>query len=213
MTEARTGGLLDVASCGVGLDDVPLMLLDGADLPDDLGGFDTLTDRLLDNEAMAATSLGGRTAAGLADLGRLGGVAREFAAPRGAATLAEESAEILQAATVVHLFRGPLDVEHWIDQVFVREMRERVGQDEPEGAHLAGAELVDAHGFHEHAAGLMLLHQMQGVELASTIIDFQLGCLLGVAYVVAKRDVVLRELATDLALRLERRMVSVVLGG
>jgi hypothetical protein len=212
VTEVRTGGRLDVAACGVGLGDLPLMLLDGADLPAELRGYETLADRNLDNEAMAETGLGGRTASGIADLGRIGGVAREFAAPRGAATLAEEPAEVLQAATVVHLFRGPLDVEHWIDQVFMREMRERVGQEEPEGGHLAGAELVEAKGFHEHAAGLMLLHQMQGVDIASTIIDFQLGCLLGVAYVVAKRDVVLRELATDLAQRLERRMVSVVLG-
>jgi hypothetical protein len=54
---------------------------------------------------------------------------------------------------------------------------------------------------------------MPDAVLASTIIDFRMGNLLGVAYVVAKRNVTLSALAKKLALALEQQMVRVALGG
>jgi hypothetical protein len=58
-----------------------------------------------------------------------------------------------------------------------------------------------------------VVHEMPDAVLASTIIDFRMGNLLGVAYVVAKRNVTLSALAKKLALALEQQMVRVALGG
>jgi hypothetical protein len=81
------------------------------------------------------------------------------------------------------------------------------------GGHLlTGVEVLDVSGFHDQAAALLAVQEVADGVLASTIVDFRVGRLLGVAYVVAKRDVVLKELAQDLGLRLERQMVRVTLG-
>ena len=124
----------------------------------------------------------------------------------------EEPAEVLEVATVVHLFEQPKDVDRWIDDVFVGGFRDRVGAEEPDGARLMGVETLEVGGFHERSAALLVVHEApEGTVLASTIVDFRLGRLLGVAYVVAKRDKAFIELATALGAELERQMVRVVL--
>ena len=57
---------------------------------------------------------------------------------------------------------------------------------------------------------------MQGGEsglVSSTVIDFRVGRLLGVAFVATIGDHTRLELATQLGLALEKRMVSVILSG
>ena len=123
-----------------------------------------------------------------------------------------ELAEILEVATVVHLFERPEHVDRWIDDVFVGDFRDRVGAEEPDGQRLMGVETLKVSGFHEHAAALLVVHEApEGTVLASTIVDFRLGRLLGVAYIVAKRDTAFTELATELGIGLERQMVRTVL--
>ena len=77
---------------------------------------------------------------------------------------------------------------------------------------MQGVEILQIEGLHDYAASLLVVHEMPDAVLASTIIDFRLGNLLGVAYVVAKRDVTLLALAKELALALERQVVRVALG-
>ena len=188
------------------------MVLDHAQLPADCSIFELLREERLDNETMAKHSGGRQTAASLADLGRTSGYARAFAVPQGAPTLREEPAEVLEVATVVHLFERPQDVDRWIDEVFIAGFRDRVGAEEPDGARLTGVETLKVSGFHERAAALLVVHEApESTVLASTIVDFRLGRLLGVAYVVAKRDHAYVELATELGAALERQMVRVVL--
>ena len=110
------------------------------------------------------------------------------------------------------LFERPEDVDRWIDEVFVRGFRERVGAEEPDGSKLTGVETLEVGGFHERASALLVVHEApEGTVLASTVVDFRLGRLLGVAYVVAKRDKAYVDLATELGAALERQMVRVVL--
>ena len=188
------------------------MVLDRAQLPAECSSFELLREERLDNEAMAKHSGGRHTAASLAELGRVSGYARAFAVPQGAPTLKEEPAEVLEVATVVHLFEQPKDVDRWIDDVFVGGFRDRVGAEEPDGARLMGVETLEVGGFHERSAALLVVHEApESTVLASTIVDFRLGRLLGVAYVVAKRDQAYLELATELGGELERQMVRVVL--
>ena len=188
------------------------MVLDRAQLPADCSGFELLREERLDNEAMAKHSGGRQTVASLAELGRTSGYARAFAVPQGAPTLREEPAEVLEVATVVHLFEQPKDVDRWIDEVFVGGFRDRVGAEEQDGSRLTGVETLQVSGFHERAVALLVVHEApEGTVLASTVVDFRLGRLLGVAYVVAKRDRAFVELATELGAALERQMVRVVL--
>ena len=188
------------------------MVLDHAQLPADFSGFELLREERLDNEAMAKHSGGRQTAASLAELGRTSGYARAFAVPQGAPTLREEPAEILEAATVVHLFERPEHVDRWIDDVFVGGFRDRIGAEEPDGQRLMGVETLEVSGFHEHAAALLVVHEApEGTVLASTVVDFRLGRLLGVAYIVAKRERAFTELARELGAQLERQMVRIVL--
>ena len=189
------------------------MVLEHAQLPAEFSSFELLREERLDNETMARHTGGRYTTASLGELGRSSGYARAFAVPQGAPTLREEPADILEAATVVHLFEQPKDVDRWSDDVFIGGFKDRVGGEEPDGSRLLGVESLKVSGFHEHAAALLVVHEApEGSVLASTIVDFRLGRLLGVAYVVAKRDASFIELATELGAELERQMVRIVLG-
>ena len=206
-----TGRLLRMTDT-VTSEELQWMVLDRAQLPADFSGFELMREERLDNEAMAKHTGGRHTVASLAELGRTSGYARAFAVPQGAPTLKEEPAEILEVATVVHLFERPEHVDRWIDDVFVGGFRDRVGAEEPDGQRLMGVETLEVTGFHEHAAALLVVHEApEGSVLASTIVDFRLGRLLGVAYVVAKRDAAFVELVTEVGVGLERQMVRIVL--
>ena len=188
------------------------MALNASQLPEALTSFEVLREAELDNETMAKHGFGEKTADDLAKLGRITGYVREFVVPQGAPTLREEPAEIVMAATVVHLFESEEAVKRWIDESFVRDFRDNVGKESNEGQTLQGVEILQIEGLHDYAASLLVVHEMPDAVLASTIIDFRMGNLLGVAYVVAKRDVTLLALAKELALALEQQVVRVALG-
>lgn len=193
--------------------ELPYMALNASQLPGELAGFELLREAELDNETMAKHGFGQKTPDDLAKLGRISGYVREFVVHQGAATLQDEPAEIVMAATVVHLFESEDAVKRWIDESFVRDFRDNVGKESNEGQVLQGVEILEVEGLHDYAASLLVIHDMPDAVLASTIIDFRMGNLLGVAYVVAKRDVTLSALAKELALALEQQMVRVALGG
>jgi hypothetical protein len=213
MTEANQGssGLLEVIR-GVPAEELRWMPLTKADLPDAFSSFELLRESELDNEDMAKHGFQIRTAESLREMGRITGYVREFVVPQGAPTLEKEPAEIVMAATVAHLFENEEQVKWWIDEVFVRDFSEHVGHEGENGQRLTGIEQIEIDGFHDYSAALLAVHEVQGNTLASTVVDFRIGCLLGVAYVVAKGDVTLKDLAQDLGQRLERQMVRVALG-
>lgn len=211
-TGPGAGALLLDAVRGVPIEELQFMVLDKSRLPADFAGFEELRETELDNESMAKHGFGDRTADDLRKLGRVTGYVREFVVPQGAPTLGEEPAEIMMAATVVHLFDDEESVKLWIDESFVRDFRNHVGKETETGQVLQGVEILKIEGMNDYAASLLVVHELPDAVLASTIVDFRVGRLLGVAYVVAKRDVTLLDLAKELALELEKQMVRVALG-
>ena len=206
------GSALLEAVRGVPADELQYMVLNAPQLPVDLAGFDLMHEGELDNETMAKNGFGERTGGQLREMGRVTGWVREFVVPQGAPTLEEEPAEIVMAASVVHLFDTEDQVKRWIDDIFIKEFRDHVGLETDTGQMLQGAELLSVDGLNDYAAGLLAVHEAGDSILASTIVDFRVGRLLGVAYVVAKRDVTLLSLAKELALSLEQQIVRVALG-
>jgi hypothetical protein len=192
--------------------DVAAMPLNKHQLPSAFAAFDLLREIELTNATLAGHLVQSHTEASLQDLGRISGFVREFAIPAGAATLAEEPSDILMCGTVAHNFDRPESVSRWIDETFVRDLRNSVGVEQANGHTVAGVEILNVSGFHGQAAGLLVLHEVPNGTLASTVVDFQIGSLLGVSYVTAKRDMALTVEATEIALSLEQQMVKVVLG-
>ena len=188
------------------------MVLTKAQLPGEFAGFDLLRESEIDNEQMAKHTIGNKTADQMRASGRIGGYVREFIVPQGAPTLREEPAEIVMAGTVVHLFDSADAVKRWIDESFLRDFRNSVGTATDDGQMVQGVEILSVDGFHDYAASLLVVQDMAEAVLASTIVDFRMGNLLGVAYVVAKKDITLLDLAKRLAVALEKQMVRVALG-
>jgi len=191
-------------------DDLPRMVLYQRDLPAALRDFLPTRDNPLDNETMAQQGFPGSTAERFRALGRITGYLCEFAAP------APEGDEIpigydLLAATVVHLFDGPAGVARWIDEVFVGEFCARVDQELHPGQRLLTVERLTPRGFADQAVGLRVLQSSDAGPVSSTIIDFRVGRLLGVAYVATLGNVGRLDLVERLARTLERHFIQVAL--
>ena len=189
---------------------LPRMVLEQRDLPAALRNFLPMRDNLLDNETMAQQGFPGSTAERFRALGRITGYLGEFAAP------APEGDEIppgydLLAATVVHLFEDPEGVSRWIDEIFVGEFCARVDQELHPGQRLLTVERLTTRGFADQAVGLRVLQSSEPGLVSSTIIDFRVGRLLGVAYVATLGNCERLELVEQLAHTLERRFVQVAL--
>ncbi len=197
---------LDVAS-----PDLRHMTLDKSGLPGEVAAFEPLRDEQVDNDAYAKRGESLESLESLAAAKRLDGYETAFVVPQGASTLAEEPAELLEVATAVHLFESPDDVEAWIDNAFVNRLRGGVGESDALDRKIAGVELLRPAGFYGRAAGLLVLREVPGGEIASTVVEFQLGRVLGVASAVSKADKSHFDLAVDLGSRLERQIVRVVL--
>ena len=189
--------------------DLEWMMVPPAALPRELAGFRTAREGILDNETMAAHGFPGQTVESIEEIGRVTGYLRELAPE----TLASaETGQLVTAGMVAHLFRDPQAVERWIDEVFLREFLGNVGRIRENGHELLHAEELAVTGFHGRAAAVFAVHDIPSGTLGSTIVDFSIGRLLGVAFVVALGSSENLSLARDLALRLERQVVSVVLG-
>ncbi len=190
--------------------DLERMLLDPDDMPPELAGFVVAREGELDNETMAEHGFPGQTEESIRDAGRISGYLRETSREL------EEEPEtglIVSAGMVAHLFRDGESVERWIDETFLTEFVGNAGRVLDNGHELLHAEEVPVSGFHGKAASVFAVHDVPVGVIGSTIVDFALGRLLGVAFVVALGSSEHLSTARDLALRMERRFVSVALGG
>ena len=190
--------------------DLPRMVLAQHDLPAALRGFLLAREGPLDNATMAQQGFPGSTAERFRAIGRITGYLREFAAP------APEGEEIplgydVLAATVVHLFDDPEGVSRWIDEIFVGEFCARVEDELHPEQRLLMVERLTPRGFADEAVGLRVLQSNDPGPVSSTIIDFRVGRLLGVAYVATLGNSGRLELVEQLAHALERRFVQVAL--
>jgi len=190
--------------------DLPRMVLDQRDLPSALRGFLLAREGSLDNETMAQQGFPGSTAERFRAIGRITGYMREFVAPAPQGEGIPLGYDLL-AATVVHLFDDPEGVSRWIDEIFVGEFCARVDHELHPGQRLLTVERLTPHGFADEAVGLRILQSSDSGPVSSTIIDFRVGRLLGVAYVATLGNSGRLELVEPLAHALERRFVQVAL--
>ena len=95
---------------------------------------------------------------------------------------------------------------------FLGEFQRAVAKDLGRDQQLVKAEPIPVKGFADEAVGLYTVQSTTAGLVGSTIIDFRIGRLLGVAYVVTMGDEHRLEPVRQLGLKLERKMISVVLG-
>ncbi|MXZ91697.1 MAG: hypothetical protein F4W95_09140 [Chloroflexi bacterium] len=197
------------ATYRVGEPDLEDMTLEAADLPDDLRGYQLARSGPLDNAEMAENGFKGSTADRFRNAGRIGGFMREFVPT---SDVSPASGVNFVGATVVHLFESPDQVSGWMSDVFVKDFEDNVGESVGSGQQLISVNRLDVEGFYDEAVGLHVLQGGPAGLLSSTVIDFRVGRLLGVAFVGAIGEHRRTTLASELALALEKRMVQVALG-
>ena len=194
----------------LGEEDLGDMVLSREELPDGLRGFDLAREGLLDNEDMASNGFPGSTTGEVRSAGRVTGYLREFATPLDPSSL-RAGADLI-TATVVHLFDEGPQVSDWMNNKFLGEFQRFAGRELGGGQQLIRADQVNYEGFSYEAVGLRTLQTTYSGMVSSDVVDFQVGRLLGVAYVVTlgegKRDGLVRQLG----IALEKKMVGVLLG-
>jgi len=186
--------------------DMPLVV---NQLPEELSGFKVLRERALDNETMAEHGFPGNSQETFANMGRITGFLREFAAPS-AIPLEEDGADIV-AATVVHLFKDEECAASWMKNVFVKQFEDNVGSDVGEGQILAAVETLEIEDFYDEAVGIRAVQDGRDGILSTTVLDFRVGRLLGVSFLVTVGDYGRTETTTRLGLELERNIVRQLL--
>ena len=95
---------------------------------------------------------------------------------------------------------------------FLGEFTYFVGRDLGRGQELLKADPLEFEGLSDESVGLRTLQTTEFGLVSSTVADFRVGRLLGVAYMVTAGDVERRLLVNELGIHLERKMVRVLLG-
>ena len=186
------------------------MVLLKEELPQGLQDFELAREGALDNETMASQGFPGGTTQGIRDTGRLAGYIREFTGP--VRSRVPDEGDNVMAATVAHLFEEEDCVSRWMSERFLGEFQRFVGHDLEGGQRILSADQLQFAGFSDEAVGLRVLQTSQAGLVSSTIVDFRLGRLLGVVYLVAVGDVERKNLVSRMGMELERKMVRAVLG-
>ncbi|HCH35748.1 MAG TPA: hypothetical protein DEU64_03705 [Dehalococcoidia bacterium] len=207
--EIKRDDPLKRATDAVREEDLEHMLLDVDDLPSELTGFEIAREGILDNTTMADHGFPGQTVESIGARGRITGYVREFA-PEELETALD--GDLITVGTVIHLFETDDGPSQWIDDIFLKEFLGSVGNLNDNGHELIHAEQVELSGFYGKSASIFAVHEIPNGTLGSTIVDFSIGRLLGVTFAVTLGETQNLELAKDLALSLERQVVSVALG-
>ena len=203
---------LDRATQAVTESDLAEMVLTREELPQELEGFQSARLGVLDNETMADNGFSGTTTGETRATGRITGYLSEFVnAEEANVIFSPQEGSNLVAATVVHLFHDKEEVSSWMNDRFLGEFKYFVGKDMGRGQQLLKADPMDFTGFADESVGLQTLQTAELGLVSSTVVDFRVGRLLGVAYVVATGDVQRRGLVSEMGVQLERKMVKVSL--
>ena len=205
-----TTNFLYRATESITAEDLAWMPLEQQDLPIEFRGFRSLRDGPLDNETMAKQSVLNRTADDLQRLGRITGHLKEFAASSSPEGIAPGSS--LAVATVVHLFQDGESVSNWMVKVFQKEFEASVGEEVAPGYQVESAQSFEPKGLASETIGMEVMQRGPAGGASSTVIDFRVGRLLGVAFVGSIGEHDRTPIATEMALALEKRMVQVALG-
>ena len=187
---------------------LPDLALLAEDLPEPYVGYRALREGELNNRDMAERGFAAASEERFAAAGRLSGYMREFAPPPPA--LSADGVDFA-VGSVAHLFDAPESVSAWMRDVFLADFFANAGSDVGGGQTLARVEQLEPQGFYDEAVGLKTLHYSSGHAISSTIIDFRVGRVLGVAFVVTVGDHLRLQEATRLAIRMEQLIVAVAL--
>lgn len=187
--------------------DLSLMVPMKEELPVELQGLQTVRDELLDNDTIAAQGFPGRTGTQYGKAGRITGYVRQFATDPDVAG----EGNIFLAGMVAHLFESPESVSQWMHGIFLSDFKDNVGKSIGPGMRLESAEELSAEGFYDESVALKAVHSGESSPVSSTVVDFRVGRILGVAYIGTVGDHERLALATDLGLLLEKHIVRVAL--
>jgi len=205
MTDALTNATFEISE-----EELRWMVLNREHLPEELRDFEIFREGILDNATMAEQGFPGHTADSFSRLGRITGYMREFGTPK-ERFLSGDGTELV-AATVAHLFRDDKAVHRWMEDVFVKRFEEHVGMKTDDGHEIVTGEKISVAGFHDEAVGMWALQRGPNGHVSSTVIDFRVGRILGVAYLVVSGKSKRESLVESMAAELERQIVRVVLG-
>ncbi len=189
--------------------DLEFMVLDKSELPPEFTGHQVIREGVLDNETMAEHGFANSTPERFRQAGRITGFMREFGP-----TSAKDTPEGFNflAATVAHLFDAPESVDGWMHNVFLKDFEDNIGGDVGQGHRLISAERLETKKFFNQAVALKVLQEGPTGLVSSTVIDFRVGRVLGVAFIGTVGDCDRLDLTSELGLALEKKIVRVVLG-
>ena len=189
--------------------DLEYMVLEKTDLPAEFQGHQIIREGPLDNANMAEHGFGNSSAERFRQAGRIIGFMREFGPTSDMGT--PDGFNFL-AATVAHLFDNSDTVTGWMQDVFLKDFEDNVGEGMNGEAQLVSVSRLETQGFFDEAVALRVLQGGPGGLVSSTVIDFRVGRILGVAFVGTVGDHQRLEEATSLGLALEKKIVRVALG-
>ena len=201
---------LEKATFSITDDSLEFMVLEGDELSEEFHGFQVVREGPLDNDAMAEQGFAGNTPERIRSAGRVTGYMRELGETSSAMAL--DGFNFL-ASTVAHLFDNAESVSGWMHDVFLKDFEKNVGENVGDDHQLISVERLEPKGFFDEAVALKVLQGRSSGLMSSTVVDFRVGRILGVAFVGTVGDHQRMELVTQLALALERKIVRVVLGG
>jgi len=200
---------LERATYSISENSLPDMVLDKGDFPSNFRGHQMVRDGELDNDTLARNGFPGSTADRFFRAGRVTGSMREFGPT---STMLMEDGFDFMAASVVHLFDSQDSVHEWMHEIFLKDFESHVGESVGEGHQLVAATRVETNGFFDESVSLRVLQGGPSGLISSTVVDFRLGRLLGVAFVGTVGEHERSDLAMKIGQSLEKRMVAVVLG-
>ncbi|HZA21469.1 MAG TPA: hypothetical protein VFA32_02510 [Dehalococcoidia bacterium] len=203
------GASLSQATYQVAENDLEFMVLDKTDIPQEFRGYQVVREGVLSNEMMAEHGFASSTAARFRTAGRINGFMREFGAT---SNMPVFDGFNFVGATVAHLFDTPESVSGWMYDVFIKDFESNVGESVGEDHQLISVERLEPAGLFDESVALKVLQGGSMGLMSSTVVDFRVGRILGVAFVGAVGDHQRLDLANRLAQALEKRIVRVVLG-
>ncbi len=190
--------------------DLEFMVLDKNTMPEHFQEYQVVREGVLDNNMMAEHGFDGSTPERFEGAGRISGFMREFGPTANMQVF--EGLDFV-GATVAHLFETPEAVAGWINDVFIKDFEDNVGNSVGETQQLISVQKLETSGFYDESAALKILQGGAAGIMSSTVIDFRVGRLLGVAFIGSIGDQDRLEMASELAYSLEKQIVQVVLGG
>ncbi len=194
----------------LGESDLPRMVLSETDLPPPYEAYRMIRDGELDNAELSEHGFEAANAERFARAGRITGFVREFGAP--SSWIDVDGADLI-VASVAHLFQTPESVHGWMHEVFLADFRNNVGAVVGDGQTLLEVEELDPEGFFDESVGIKAVHDAGGRTISSTVIDFRVGRILGVVYVVTVGNHLRLSESTSVGIAMEKRIVAVALGG